>query len=804
MEQEVITLRRFGGMITNPQAEDIPDEMAIFAKNVDPMTEGGVLRGIPTKGAEYLADTSHLPNIYEADWIKYERSNQALTVKTHSTHPSNPIVITVTVAHNLVSGDKVVIAEVNPIVANGTWRITVIDSITFSIPTATTGDYVSGGTVTYTGGTKWDLVYIDTAANDITVVEDFYNNPTQADSIYRILLDLVTANIVPRCVKTFNNMTQVGNGVDDKANVIFRLLEEKKFFNDIVTKSPGYNTESAGDQVEKGECYNAPVGQYGSYNAENAILTLVSGTGYFLPHILYKWAISIVYDGLQESNLVEGASDYQGSNSKKALITIIATGLTTVWALDRRITAIKLYRAESSDTSEGNLGLYRLVKILNINKGDGIDGTVDPAVTTTAITLTDTRLNMEVNKYIGEWISCGGSTLVVTGNTSDTFTGAFWSGGTPASGLAWRIYHYREWFNSGNDYQINYDDWGGYEAGGATYEEETGISQTLEFQSIRYALNEVGGGYHWVTNGKPEGEIDDWQRHIFRSKKFRPNMFDWVNDRLVLPEIPIALRWYNNYLYAFSENTTYKINPELFAIEDSFFGAGCLNRQAVTTTEFGMFWCDANNAYVMQGDQIDILSDLISSTPRTTGTVGWKDFIVATTGSILARTITLSETYRRMILFIGVTNTSYFGAFAYYLPTKEWFFLSLGAIPISSTAGAFNGKDGEIYISTNVAPYLTRCFAGATAETTLWISKEFTLGEPSQNKSWHKIKWDASVETPAISYATDGTDVGSGTSAGNGTLINIYKKTMQIKAVTNTTAKLDSLDIIVRRLDGKR
>lgn len=69
-----------------------------------------------------------------------------------------------------------------------------------------------------------------------------------------------------------------------------------------------------------------------------------------------------------------------------------------------------------------------------------LDGSADIPVTTTATTLSDTRLAMTVNAHVGKTIAAGGKTLVVTSNTATTFTGASWSGGgTPGDGIAWRM-----------------------------------------------------------------------------------------------------------------------------------------------------------------------------------------------------------------------------------------------------------------------------------------------------------------------------------------------------------------------------
>ena len=187
MPQEVISIRQFGGMITNPQQEDIPDNASVFAHNVDPQTEGGVLRGIEVHGTSYTANGTAIPDVYEADLIKYERSNVSLGIDGATN--ANPIEITTASAHNLVSGGKVVVSGVlGNTAANGTWRITVTSSTKFTIPTTGNGVYIAdaGDLIAYTGGVKWDLVYIDKDDNDITAIEDFYNSETT----YRTLLDL--------------------------------------------------------------------------------------------------------------------------------------------------------------------------------------------------------------------------------------------------------------------------------------------------------------------------------------------------------------------------------------------------------------------------------------------------------------------------------------------------------------------------------------------------------------------------------------------------------------------------------------
>jgi hypothetical protein len=117
------------------------------------------------------------------------------------------------------------------------------------------------------------------------------------------------------------------------------------------------------------------------------------------------------------------------------------------------------------------------------------------------------------------------------------------------------------------------------------------------------------------------------------------------------------------------------------------------------------------------------------------------------------------------------------------------------------------GKDGELYFSgdTNLVKLMADTTA-ANRQSVVWVSKEFTLGKPSQNKSWKKLIWDGATGSGAITvkYATEGSDPVTGTLATSDSYINTYKKTFQIYIASTKNATVDSLDIIVRELIGER
>ena len=73
MPGEVISIERFGGQITNPQSEDIPNEMAVWARDTDPNYKGK-LKGIPVNGSAITAAAESIPDVYESDWLNYQIS----------------------------------------------------------------------------------------------------------------------------------------------------------------------------------------------------------------------------------------------------------------------------------------------------------------------------------------------------------------------------------------------------------------------------------------------------------------------------------------------------------------------------------------------------------------------------------------------------------------------------------------------------------------------------------------------------------------------------------------------------------
>jgi hypothetical protein len=191
--------------------------------------------------------------------------------------------------------------------------------------------------------------------------------------------------------------------------------------------------------------------------------------------------------------------------------------------------------------------------ITNLSIGERLLGTANVAVTTTNTSLTDTRLAMPIDVYIGSVITCNGKTMTVTANDATSFTCASWSGGgNPGNGFAWSTFSIVDGtmeffqFSGSNRVNINsgvigYTDWLEYDVdsaktyfitmfveslygtkGAGSYYSRNGdysleenwasgtlVAETRSIQVIQGWLNGATPGY-WDGDSVIIQSIEDW------------------------------------------------------------------------------------------------------------------------------------------------------------------------------------------------------------------------------------------------------------------------------------------------------
>lgn len=801
MPRQLFDIRGFNyGIISSLDEEDIPEESASSSLNIDGDAGEGILQGIPADNI-LLIDSNLEGDIDDAigyisqgkliedngiyDLIYHDSFNNTISAITDfygttastkrkfnlvSSLTSDNVAMTVNskevhigidtmspywvgkVGHgqfnygtswtisNATNANPIVITVNSGVVSSvADYSGTVADTI--KITTAAAHGLTTGQSVTISGTTNYNYTYpvfvIDT--DEFYVIATYVSNQSgtfiQNHSLKNgniVKVSGVTGNTAANgiwTVSAVNNLNgqftltnAIGNGayVGGGTVELYLVCEEAECI-------PSYSSTSMA----------------GKFNI--TVLTGSAADGYFALDTLYSWKYSLIYDGVQESPLAgialatpAATTDFYSIFLTAWLTTPYGANTTGLSSLNKRITGINIYRADSVDGLQANLGFYRLVASIDINES------------------------------------------------------AWYSYTSPFTDRKILIRDYGSYYEIDNAATSDTE----YPSAIATYEENSGMPETITDTAPKYSLSRAGGGYHFIAKCY-HSKIIDATRYIFKSKQLRYDMFDWSSDYLIMPEPITALEYYNGRLFAFSLNATYQINPELFFIEDVFSDAGCNNSRAVNTNEYGMFFCNANQAWMYNGGQFLLISDAIRQS--ASGGYSWRSFYLTT----LTDFIVVSDSKKGYVLFINErdnTTDSLF-AMAYNPLKKRWDAFDFEAYATSANAGAFQGKSGEVYLSNASNTYeLMRHTSNRQAWE--WYSQELTFSSTRQVKSIVMIKAD-NTGTVAITYGLDGGTVNvSGT---NEALINAYAKSIRIKlsaaAGANST---DSLEILYRPLIGNR
>ena len=306
----------------------------------------------------------------------------------------------------------------------------------------------------------------------------------------------------------------------------------------------------------------------------------------------------------------------------------------------------------------------------------------------------------------------------------------------------------KAWTVSGATYTYTFDDNG---IKGASFEAESGLAETLEATLPRYALSAQLNNQHYIGKCWHEGYVKDATSYIFVSKVGKFDVFDWLVDFIKLPTVPTALTSFAGRIYAFDELNTYRIRGgnELF-IEDTFEGVGCLNDDAVVSTDFGMFFADNKNIYLHNGQAAEPIGESIVRG----STYSWQNRDSSYHGRAMY------DATRRSVYFTFKSGSNYY-AWAWNIPRKRWDLLSIGNIADNTQPKGFyllNDTSLNIGTGTSVINFL----GGSNKRVWEWHSKDLSMGNDTQQK---KIKDIIVPEELKVSYKTDRTAPTSYTNA---------------------------------------
>lgn len=583
---------------------------------------------------------------------------------------------------------------------------------------------------------KWDLIYSD--GTDLRAITDFYGS--QSASV--IQSSLAAKIIIPN-----NQEVHIGCG-KDVASKWVGYISHGQFSGSAPS---GLQIEDAQPDQPSGTQTISGVSGNTTVTEEDALFPL--GT-------MYEYKMSFIYDGYQESPLGGVAQTIQIDDYMDYIT--ISISIASASSLNPRITGAKIYRREKpffdsaiwTDYS-AFLDYLASLKERGVFLADQFEtGGIDNSARISAGTLGvygQYSLIKDIDINDSSW----------AGTTTKTFS--FNDENKPGSSF---------YNNVGIDIREEY---------------------TITYYGVDYGIAATSNNMLFVSEAThPRLPDSDASHTIFRSKPYRYDTFDWVEDRLTMPTSPTAMSSHRGKLYVWNENTTFVINPIAFSIEKAIDGRGCSSQQSLVETDYGLFWANKNGVYWSE-----VTTNLLKPVQDNLTESIQEQYQTAVASEIPK--LVYNSARNQLLVHVGDD------VFAYNIIERRWDYYEQYTISVSETVtGAFVGKDGETYTVTDGG--LTTDFNQTSTKSWVFISKEFNLDSPSQLKKFYKLTADSSGSV-VLEYSIDG-----GTTWRSPTSDKIidasgdfeHKESIMVKASGDVNSTVDSISILYRRMRGKR
>ena len=259
---------------------------------------------------------------------------------------------------------------------------------------------------------------------------------------------------------------------------------------------------------------------------------------------------------------------------------------------------------------------------------------------------------------------------------------------------------------------------------GTTYEESSGIAETLQSAYVRYALAAVEGERLFVADCA-HPEVEHASRYVFASLPYRYGVFDWSRDYVVLPEKPVRLVAFGGRVWALAKRAVHRISPAL-AYEGADDGVGCMAATACAVGPTGFLFADAQGVYFHDGRSAVRVSEDIDTSESLDD--GWREGSHGS-GPWVAY-------HRRLGVFVVVYEKDASPTYAgfVYDPAGRtgdgrrgrWDAFS---VPTTAVHGIFEGPDDEVYLSVGAGGTrsLRRLFGGPSRVAWTWTTPVFDL-----------------------------------------------------------------------------
>ena len=351
---------------------------------------------------------------------------------------------------------------------------------------------------------------------------------------------------------------------------------------------------------------------------------------------------------------------------------------------------------------------------------------------------------------------------------------------------------------------------------GESYKQLTEMPESIQNSNLNYSISISAGGKLYVAGFKhsllPEGN-----NSLAWSKPGKYSQFNILEDREDLDDDITALAFYNNILFIFSLNKLYKMDVSSNTIIDEVDGFGCLNKDSVIVTEYGMFFADKNHIYKYEGNSVEIISYPIDIDDSVLAT-SWEE--LTSTSDIAIRLYFSSRL--NVLIAMGTVAGSTTKCFTYHVLKRRWDYRFF------SIKNASNGFDSQSIVNNLLIPsklggnlYALTSAEGKGDQATdqscklievnkndeeygqiYWVSKDFTMGNDTNDKRFKKLKIEASTAlTTSPTVAIDGSSSTLTSSGTNEWKITSNKKGRKIKVTLpagNDNIQIYSIGIVYR------
>lgn len=337
---------------------------------------------------------------------------------------------------------------------------------------------------------------------------------------------------------------------------------------------------------------------------------------------------------------------------------------------------------------------------------------------------------------------------------------------------------------------------------GASYEARTGISEVIDHTIPNYTLSTELNSHLYVAKCHHQ-LVENADNYIFKSRPYNYDQFNWINDFLILPTTPTALKSFKGRLYAFDENNMYRIEPNNLYIEDVIEGVGCTSQQSIIVTDYGMCFCDKDNIYLHDGNSAVPISTVINGTLGNTSDLSdkysWSNAVKS-----FNPIVTFSSKHKSFVIMFQFDTTNSYKAWAYNVIRRRWDLWDIldyenGSVN-SAPRHAFIGKNGEINVSANNQwfalyedPTLKRSWD--------WHSKRISLGQVTQIKRFNNFTISGTLNgdfANNVSVKIDGANTTEAGTLNNFTISTPSGKVAQV-FLTSQTNEVDGIGVVYRR-----